>query len=50
LAFAGIVLLVASGVALDRRWAGRRMQVATGFLVGCCFITFVALTSFFLFA
>ena len=49
-AFAGIVLLVASGVALDRRWAGRRMQVATGFLVGCCFITFVALTSFFLFA
>jgi hypothetical protein len=48
-AFAGIALLVASGFALDRRWAGRRMQIATGFLVGCCFITLVALTSYFLF-
>jgi hypothetical protein len=49
-ALAGIALLVASGVALDRRWAGRRMQIATGFLVGCTFITLVALTSYFLFA
>jgi len=48
-ALAGIALLVASGVALDRRWAGRRMQIATGFLVGCTFITLVALTSYFLF-
>ena len=49
-AFAVIALLLASGVALDRCWAGRRMQIATGFLVGCCYITFVALVSFFLFA
>lgn len=49
-AFAVIALLLASGVALDRCWAGRRLQIATGFLVGSCFITFVALVSFFLFA
>jgi len=49
-AFAGIALLLASGVALDGRWSGRRMQIATGFLVGCCYITLVALMSSVLFA
>lgn len=47
--FAGIALLLASGVVLDRRWTGCRLQIVTGFVVGCCFITLVALMSMFLF-
>jgi hypothetical protein len=47
--FAGIALLLASGAMLDRSWAGCRLQIATGFLVGCCFITLVALVSMLLF-